>query len=205
MAKRKTRTTTNPTVETARLADEADLLRLPPGVKDEKIKKGGKKIRSISITDIPEAGYLEEVESVISLSTDKFKGLKKYGIQPFDVLMSIQGTVGNVGVVPESFAGNWMANISLLVIRFHEAKQDNAIAFTMFMKSAHGREIIKKLQKGDSIKRINVKELASVQIPELNASIKKEAYSAFEKELEIKKQIDDLRASMDEVRTQYLA
>ncbi len=203
MAKRKA--TTKPNVETVKLADEADLLRLPPGVKDEQIKKGGKRIRSISITDIPEAGYLNEVESVISLSADKFKGLKKYNIQPFDVLMSIQGTVGNVGVVPESFSGNWMANISLLVVRFHEAKQDNAVAFTMFMKSAHGREIIKKLQKGDSIKRINVKELASVEIPEINANIKKSAYAAFEKELSIKKQIDDLRVSMEDVRNQYLA
>lgn len=191
--------------ETVRLSDVADLLRLPPGVKDEKIKKGGKRVRSISITDIPEAGYLDGVESLITLSSDRFKALKKYAIQPFDLVMSIQGTVGTVGVVPEKFTGNWMANISLLVVRFNENKQEQAIALCAYLKSKHGRDIIRKLQKGDAIKRINVKEFAAVQIPVLNADIRKQSSSVFKEELNIKSRIDELYASMAEVRAAYLA
>jgi restriction endonuclease S subunit len=190
---------------TVRISEIADLLRLPPGVKNEQIKKGGKRVRSISITDIPEAGYIVGVESLITLSAEKFKSLKKYVIQPFDVVMSIQGTVGTVGIVPEKFTGNWMANISLLVIRFREKKQENAIALCMYLKSGYGREIIKKLQKGDAIKRINVKEFAAVQIPELTADVRKAATSAFKEEINVKARIEDLYDSMQAVRAAYLA
>lgn len=206
MAKKKTGSKTAKLgVPTVKLGDVADLLRLPPGVKDEKIKKGGKRVRTISITDIPEAGYLSSVESQISLSTDKYKSLKKYAIQPFDVLMSIQGTVGTVGIVPEKFTGNWMANISLLVIRFNEEKQENAVALTMFLKSDAGRGIIRKLQKGDTIKRINVKEFAAVQIPELTTDIKKQSQSVFDEELKTLGQIDELREEMARIRSSYLS
>ncbi len=190
---------------TIRLSEVASLLRLPPGVKDEKIKKGGKRVRSISITDIPEAGYLSDVESLITLSTEKFASLKKYVIQPFDLVMSIQGTVGTVGVVPEKFTGNWMANISLLVVRFRETKQEQAIALCIYLKSKRGRDLIRKLQKGDTIKRINVKEFAAVQIPELSAEVKKASTSAFKEEINIKARIDDLYQSMQDLRASYLA
>lgn len=205
MAKAKTATTNKLSVSTVRLSDVANLLRLPPGVKDEKVKKGGKRVKSISITDIPEAGYIESVDSLITLSTEKYTALSKYVIQPFDVVMSIQGTVGTVGIVPEQFSGNWMANISLLVIRFDEKKNENAVALCMFLKSTYGREIIRKLQKGDSIKRINVKEFAAVQIPELSADIRKLSGAAFKEELSIKARIDDRYESMKALRAAYLA
>jgi restriction endonuclease S subunit len=191
--------------ETVKLSDVADLLRLPPGVKDEQLKKGGKKVKSISITDIPAAGYIEDVVSTITLPAEKFKSLKKYVIQPYDVVMSIQGTVGTVGVVPAEFPGSWMANISLLVIRFRENAAENSVALTMFLKSAHGREIIARLQKGDAIKRINVKEFAAVQVPVLTADVKKLSTAVFKEEIELKARVDDLHESIRQVRAGYLA
>ena len=185
------------------LSDVADLLRLPPGVKDQKVKQGGKKVKSISITDIPEAGYISGVESQITLSADKFKSLTKYVIQPYDVIMSIQGTVGTVGIVPEKFAGNWLANISLLVIRFSEKQQDSAIALCMYLKSSSGRDLITKLQKGDAIKRINVKEFAATRTPVLDAAIKKISNLAFKEELNLKARIDDLYVKIGELRAGY--
>lgn len=205
MAKKSAPVTKKIAVDTIRLSEAADLLRLPPGVKDEKIKSGGKRVKSISITDIPEAGYLADVVSTITLSAEKFKSLKKYVIQPFDVVMSIQGTVGTVGIIPEKFSGNWMANISLLVIRFNEDKQENAVALAMFLKSGFGRDIIKKLQKGDAIKRINVKEFAATQIPALNADTKKTSTALFKEEISLKAKIDDLYASMEAARASYLS
>ena len=186
-----------------KLSEVADLLRLPPGVKDQKVKQGGKKIKSISITDIPEAGYISSVDSQITLSADKYKSLKKYVIRPYDVIMSIQGTVGTVGIVPEKFAGNWLANISLLVIRFSEKQQDNAVALCMYLKSSSGRDLIAKLQKGDAIKRINVKEFAAIRTPVLDAAVKKASGLAFKEELNLKARIDDLYAKIGGLRKDY--
>ena len=205
MAKKQAPKTAKKTsLQSVKLSSVADLLRLPPGVKDQKVKQGGKKIKSISITDIPEAGYIAGVDSQITLSADKYKSLKKYVIQPYDVIMSIQGTVGTVGIVAEKFAGNWLANISLLVIRFSENQQDNAIALCMYLKSSSGRDLIAKLQKGDAIKRINVKEFAAIPVRVLDPAIKKASNLAFKEELNLKARIDDLYVKIGELRKAYL-
>ena len=187
------------------LGDVAKLLRLPPGVRDEDIKKGGKKIRVISITDLPEAGYIGKVPDTITLTKEKFDSIKKYKILPNDVLMSIQGTVGRVGVVPEKVSGDWIANISLLAIRFTENKAENAVALLEYLKSGHGRKILSKLEKGSTIRRINVKEFAATRIPELTADIKRQSQSLFAKELKVLEKINELYGSMDQLRLDYLA
>lgn len=187
-----------------KLSDVAGLLRLPPGVRDQKAKQGGKTLKLVSITDLPEAGFIDNVEGKITLSADKYNTIKKYTLQPFDVLMSIQGTVGVVGIVTEKFSGTWMANISLLVIRFSENKKDNAIALLEYLKSSFGAAVIKKLQKGNIIKRINVKEFAAVKIPRLTPDIKKESATLFAKEIGVKKKIDDLYQNLAELRAAYL-
>ena len=188
-----------------KLGGVAGLLRLPPGVRDEDIKKGGKKVRVVSIVDLPEAGYIGEIPDVISLSKEKFDSIKKYTLKPFDVLMSIQGTVGRVGVLPESFKGDMIANISLLAIRFAENQAENALALLEYLKSSSGRKIISKLEKGATIKRINVKEFAAVQVPELTTDVIKQSKSLFDKEAKLLEKIDSLRESLTELQLSYLA
>ena len=188
-----------------KLGGVAGLLRLPPGVRDEDIKKGSKKVRVVSIVDLPEAGYIGEIPDVISLSKEKFDSIKKYTLKPFDVLMSIQGTVGRVGVLPESFKGDMIANISLLAIRFAENQAENALALLEYLKSSSGRKIISKLEKGATIKRINVKEFAAVQVPELTTDVIKQSKSLFDKEAKLLEKIDSLRESLTELQLSYLA
>jgi len=202
MAKTKKSTGSPPTVK---LGEVAKLLRLPPGVRDEKTKRGGDKVKVISIVDLPVAGYISNIKDSITLSKEKFGSIKKYRIEPFDVLMSIQGTVGRVGVVPESLSGDVIANISLLAIRFRENQRDNGIALLQYLKSQAGRKLITKLQKGNTIKRINVKELASSKIPGLTADIKRQSKAVFDKELAILKQINGLYDSLEDTKKSYLS
>ena len=203
MAKSKTNSTA--IVSMVKLGSSAKLLRLPPGVRDEKNKKGGKNVRVISIVDLPEAGYIGNIKDTITLSKEKFSGIKKYVIQPFDVLMSIQGTVGKVGVMPESTSGDIIANISLLTIRFKENKADNAVALLQYLKSTAGRKLITKLQKGSTIKRINVKEFAAAKVPVLTADIKRQSTSVFDKEVKALEKINAMYDSLEEIRRSYLS
>jgi len=192
-------------VSAIKLGETARLLRLPPGVRDEKIEKGGKKVKVISIADLPQAGYITSIKDSITLSKDKHNSIEKYRIEPFDVLMSIQGTVGRVGVVSETISGEVIANISLLAIRFIENKADNAIALLQYLKSAAGRRLITRLQKGTTIKRINVKELAAARIPALSADIKRRSKAVFDKEFAVLKEINKLYGSLEEIRKSYLS
>jgi hypothetical protein len=90
-----------------------------------------------------------------------------------------------------------------LVIRFSEKQQENAIALCMYLKSSSGRDLITKLQKGDAIKRINVKEFAATRTSVLDAAIKKTSNLAFKEELNLKARIDDLYVKIGELRAAY--
>ena len=79
------------------------------------------------------------------------------------------------------------------------------MALLEYLKSAAGRKIIARLSKGTTIQRINVKEFASVRIPELTADIKRLSQSLFGKEVKILEKIDELYASMEELRLGYLS
>lgn len=201
----KTKTNNRVGISTVKLGEVARLLRLPPGVRDEAANKGGKKTKVISIVDLPQAGYITSVKDTITLSKDKFNSIEKYRIEPFDVLMSIQGTVGKVGVVSATMSGDVIANISLLSIRFAENREDNAIALLQYLKSAAGRKLITRLQKGATIKRINVKEFAAVRIPAVSTDIKRQSKAVFEKELAVLGKINDLYSSLEDIRQSYLA
>lgn len=201
------KTKANSAVEVSmiKLGEVARLLRLPPGVRDEKTTRNGKKVKVISIVDLPEAGYITVIKDAITLSKDKFNSVEKYRIEPFDVLMSIQGTVGKVGVVSEAMSGDVIANISLLAIRFTENKMSNAIALLQYLKSESGKKLIVKLQKGTTIKRINVKELAVAKIPALTAGIIRQSKAVFDKEVAVLEKINNLYNSLGDIRKSYLA
>lgn len=205
MAKSMTKGAVN--VSMIKLREVAKLSRLPPGVKDENIAKAGKKVRVISIADLPEAGFISDIQDSITLSKEKFSSISKYKIEPFDVIMSIQGTVGTigtVGVVPERLSGDVIANISMLAIRFKENKEDNAIALLQYLKSTHGRKLISRLQKGTTIMRINVKEFAATEVPALSADIKRKSKAVFDKELTVLGKINELYGSLEDIRRSYL-
>ena len=153
---------------------------------------------------MPESGYISDIKDSITLSKDKFSRIAKYKIQPFDMLMSIQGTVGRVGIIPERLSRDVIANISLLAIRFMDDKEDNAIALLQFLKSTHGKKLIKKLQKGTTIKRINIKDLASAKIPPLSTDIKRNSKAVFNKELAVFGKINGLYDSLEDIRKSYL-
>jgi restriction endonuclease S subunit len=192
-------------ITTVKLGSVAKLLRLPPGVRDEKGKSGTKKVKVISIVDLPEAGFIGKIKDSISLSKSRFSGIKKYTIQPFDLLMSIQGTVGRVGIVPKSVSGDTIANISLLAIRFKENKEDNAVALLQYLKSAAGRKLLARLQKGTTIKRINVKEFAASKVPELSPDIRRQSKAVFDGELKTYQKITAMYDTLEEIRRSYLS
>ena len=187
-----------------RLSQAAKLLRLPPGVRDQGGAKGAKRIKLVSIVDLPSSGFVAGVSNSISLNPGRFNEINKYVLKPYDLLMSIQGTVGVIGILPEKISGAWMANISLLTIRFLENKFENAIALLAYLRAPAGKNAIKSLEKGTTIKRINVKDFAKIQIPELNAQITKEAKKIFDSEIKTFEKIDALLETIQEVRSGYL-
>ncbi len=209
MAKKKTEKTQRserkqevvPGVPGVVLVDEARILRAPL-LKNENTR-GGELFRVASISDMEDYGYLSTPRKEIRIRANAAKA-EKYHLEPYDVLLTIVGTIGKISIVPGDLAGKWIPTSNMLIIRFREEKQDRATAFTMFIKSEHGRGILTRLTHGKTIPIISKKAFSKTMIPSLTAAVKKETKTLFGKEEKLYQKREELVQQAEELRKSYL-
>ncbi len=209
MAKKKTEKTPRaekkleaaPGVPGTVLVDEARILRAPL-LKNENTR-GGEVYRVASISDMEDYGYLATPKKEIRIRANAAKA-EKYHLEPFDVLLTIVGTIGKISIVPESIQGKWIPTSNMLIIRFRDDKQDKAVAFTMFIKSEFGRAILNRLTHGKTIPIISKKAFSKTPIPALTTVIKRESRSLFGKEEKLYQKREELVRQADDLRKSYL-
>ncbi len=183
------------------LSDVAKVLRAPL-LKNE-TTRGGDAYRVASISDMNDFGYLPTPEKEIRLRQGVAKA-EKYRLEPHDVLLTIVGTIGKISIVPAEFAEKWIPTSNMLIIRFLEDKAENAVAFTMFIKSMHGRSLLAKLTHGKTIPIISKKAFAKTVLPALTATVRKESKSVFSREEKLYQKRDELLDQAEELRKSYL-
>jgi hypothetical protein len=183
------------------LSDEADVYRAS-NFKDED-GRGPKIYKIVGLVDIPEYGYIRNPSKQVKVK-DSLDKAEKYHLEPYDVLVSIVGNVGQVGVVPEGFDGPWLPANTFVVVRFRDDKENKAIAFESFMQSKRGRAIVDELESGKTIKTISKKAFQKILIPEATASVKKGAKSVFGKVVKHYEKIEETKQAALDLRRSFL-
>jgi len=183
------------------LKDVARTLRAPL-FKSETGRKG-RLFRLVSISDMPESGYLQLPQRQIHVKNMLDKA-KKYQLQPHDVLLTIVGTVGRIAIVPHNPDGEWLPSSNMLIIRFHAERPTAAVAFAMFMKSVHGAKIFEELTHGKTIPIVSKKEFSRIAIPALTEVVKKKSKESFEAEEQIFRKRKELLKEAQRLRSNFL-
>lgn len=183
------------------LSETAALLRAPL-FKDES-SAGGKTFKILSVVDIKEFGHNARPGKGIRVNAFLQKA-EKYRLKPFDVVISIVGTIGRICIVPENAPDNWIPTSNMLIIRFKEERVDNALAFTMFMHSCYGEKILKALTHGTKIAMISKKEFSKIRIPALTPEIRKQARLLYMQEEKLSHKIEECLETIRSLRGSYL-
>ena len=150
------------------LAEQAALLRAPlfkdqPGVT-------GTVFRIASIRDFPEVGYISTPQREITLR-EQTERASAYSLEPFDVLITMVGTIGHVTIVPETVDETWIPATNLFVIRFHEDRPRKARAMYGLVKSPEGQKLFDSLAHGRSIQIVSKKQCAGLLLPRFNEEV----------------------------------
>lgn len=191
--------------ETLRLKEIAEVLRLPPTLKDEKAK-GGKKVNVLMQTDLPLYGYAAGASQTFTLSKETVAKIDKYFLKPNDVILVGTGdNIGKTHIVGEDVDGATVATGTLFTIRFSENQKDNAVSVASFLNSSYGKEIFEKLKTGAKLKRVNSKALRSIEVPVLTTETKKQAKQLWNSELKGYEKMLEYRNKIEEARQEYLA
>lgn len=183
------------------LKNEAKILRAPLLKNEDEVS--GEPFRVAAITDFPSAGFLGAPARTIYVS-ESVKLAHKYKLEPYDVLVTIVGTIGHVAVVPPRMEESWVPATNMLVIRFREETEKKAIGFAVYMRSRHGQQLLRELTHGTTIPLVSKKEFSRRLIPYLSPEICDESMTIFYREIELEDQRHKLAAEMQNLRDGFL-
>jgi len=162
------------------LSDAATLFRLPPTLKSEDAAKPIK-IKVVTAYDIQDNGFAETTSKTMELTKETLEKTRKFFLEPYDVVISAAGTIGKTALISEKIKGKVFPITTMLVIRFTEQKKENAQAMLLYLRSAAGKRIIKKMTTGSSINILNIGTMAKMKVPALTGEVKKKSAALFNK------------------------
>lgn len=164
------------------LSEQATLLRAPL-FKDEPGEKGTT-FRVVSIKDFPEAGYLSSPQREIILQEQAEKA-RVYSLEPFDLLVTMVGTIGHVTIVPETFDDTWIPATNMFVIRFHEERPRKARAMYGLVKSPEGQGLFESLAHGRGIQIVSKKQFSGLLLPRFTEEVLQRTEALWKEEVRL--------------------
>ncbi len=162
------------------------------------------RVKIATPSDLPLSGFVQGASKGVKLK-EGLINLRKYFLQPYDVLFPAVGNFSKIGIMPEKVSGKWMPNQTLFILRFDENKKDYAIAVLMFLKSDVGQKIIKGLETGKKLKIIAKSIFSVLEIPVFSPENIKLAKAEFAKECRMYDKIVAAKADIAEIRKLYLS
>jgi len=159
-------------------------------------KTEGIQAYEIGAADLPTFGYITHPgRAVIIDPKSAKKGMDQF-LRPLDIVLIVKGSVGKVGIVPESVPapgeGGWVAGQSAIVLRCRgDAIDPRAIAVQM--RSELGQAVLKLARTGATIPMIPLKMLMELPIFVPDRLTAEKAKAALDIETELQGQIETLR------------
>lgn len=177
------------------LADVVSIIR-PEGITKFK-EEGDEPVFEIQGGDLPDFGYIDEASKKSLVSANNFDLLQKGFLQANDILITVRGTIGKVGLVSQqlldSYQGRVLAGQTCFVLRVKE--QDNILptALLMQLRSTFCQARLQQLVGGAVINTLSSKDLKNflIAIPTLEEQAKLTA--DFEEQNQLKQQIQSLQ------------
>ncbi len=176
----------NPVQTTVKLPEIAVLRRsqiIPPF-------KNGRKVYEVIPADLPMAGFIiDGKEKRVDIAS---KTYETYRLEPLDVILSVKGIVGKVGIVKPD-AENFIASQAFHIIRILNpdrlSKTRDAKYLYMFFKSTYGQSLLSSITSGNLSPQIPVSAINKMEIPWPKPEIRESICKLFEEEIAIANKI----------------
>jgi len=134
--------------------------------------------------DIGERGYLDQPGRSFTVDRATYTRALNQRVQPGDVLLSIKGTIGVVGLVPEDVPREgdtaiWTAGQSLMILRPKKRGGMDPITLYEYLTDETVQEFIKSLAGGSVIQNLAMKDLKAFPVPVPSKQIMEDVRARF--------------------------
>jgi hypothetical protein len=134
--------------------------------------------------DIGARGYLDQPGRSFTVDRATYTRALNQRVQPGDVLLSIKGTIGVVGLVPENVPHEgepaiWTAGQSLMILRPKKRGGMDPITLYEYLTDETVQEFIKSLAGGSVIQNLGMKDLKAFPVPVPSKQIMEDVRARF--------------------------
>lgn len=181
--------------EAATLGDVVEMIR---PVSLAETPDGEYQLLDAAPSDVSERGYLNRPQRMIAVDRPKYLKALNQQLRPDDLVLSIKGNIGVVGIVPEGVPGDgeqniWTAGQSMMILRMKRRSELSPILLYEYLSSGTVQEFIRSISGGAGISTIAMKDLSSFPVPLPDAATEKRVSAAFEHRQELFDRLDEIR------------
>lgn len=179
-------------------------------------------IRPISLTESPEGeyqlleaapadvndrGYLDEPQRVIAVDRPKYLRALNQQLHPDDIVLSIKGNIGVVGIVPDDVPVDgeqsiWTAGQSMMILRMKRRSELTPVVLYEYLSSATVQEFIRSISGGAGISTIAMKDLNGFPVPLPDPATAKDVHAVFERRQALFGRLDEIKREISRERTE---
>jgi type I restriction enzyme M protein len=154
-------------------------------------------IFEVGAVDLPPFGFISRPVRHLDIPTSAFREFGHQFLRPLDIVLIVKGSVGKVGIVPESVPsigpGCWVVGQSGIVLRSNLSHQFDPRALYVFLRSPVGQALLEGIVSGATTPLIQLKELQALRVLALESNEQEPAISALTTEQEVQHELDRLR------------
>lgn len=165
-------------------------------------------IREASPGDVGGRGYLECPGRSFTVDRATYNRALNQQVRPGDVLLSIKGTIGTVGLVPDDVPTGdgqeiWTAGQSLMILRPGKRGHMDPVVLYEYLTNETVQEFIQSLAGGVAVQGIAMRDLKTFPVPIPEPEVMEEVRMRFHDRQALFDQIDDLKAKIETIRAQH--
>lgn len=188
--------------EVAEMADLVEMIR-PSNL--QKSEDGEYTLFEAAPADVNPRGYVGQPAREIKVSQATYKKALNQQIKAGDVVLAIKGTVGVVGLVPETAPNSnaekiWTAGQSLMILRTKPRSGLNPIVLYEFLSDDTVQEFLKSMAGGAVIQNLGMKDLKSFVVPLPSAEQTAEVCKGFMQRQAVYDEIETLQSKAEALR-----
>ena len=162
------------------------------------IKKSleGSTLSEAMISDIDKIGELKKIERKTTVSDDFKSRAKNTFIRKGDLLISIKGTIGKIGIVRKDL-DDTIPGPSLCVLRVRPSAVIDSESIFLYLRSEIGQRIITNSSQGATIPFLSIKELKNLNIPIPNKNEQIKGSKILKKLKELNQSIEKMQSDLN--------
>jgi type I restriction enzyme M protein len=181
--------------EVRALEDLVEFIRPVPVVPSGSETEASVEVLEVGAGDLIEHDYIRQPTKTVRLAA------LKNTLQPLDILISVKGSVGKVGLVPPNLTESWVAGQTCLVLRLAQGGQHQAQhtprSLFLFLRSALGKACLQRIVSGAAVPLIQLRELRKLPVVLPTAEQAQEADRIFQEVVGMQREVDSLRARQE--------